>query len=225
LNSVVGGHCGRGTPGPIPNPVAKPSSADGTALARVWESRSPPTFNMNRKRPGLHCPGRFLFSGFCSGRLFVGCQGTTALPTVRPAGCGALCACDLGSLSVVESVPSRPVPFCSMPAVGRAVRGHGYGRHVAQVSVTSHLLQGLRGRRTVCEVERNRSGTGTAVKRGKARLGRDSARRRGPATPGHRRRRSTDDAARSISRDPALPVSRDPAPPASRDTAPPARED
>jgi hypothetical protein len=32
-----------GTPGPIPNPEAKPSSADGTALARVWESRSPPT--------------------------------------------------------------------------------------------------------------------------------------------------------------------------------------
>ena len=35
----------RGTPGPIPNPEAKPSSADGTAPARVWESRSPPTFN------------------------------------------------------------------------------------------------------------------------------------------------------------------------------------
>ena len=36
----------RGTPGPIPNPEAKPSSADGTALVRVWESRSPPTFNV-----------------------------------------------------------------------------------------------------------------------------------------------------------------------------------
>ena len=36
----------RGTPGPIPNPEAKPSSADGTALVRVWESRSPPTFNI-----------------------------------------------------------------------------------------------------------------------------------------------------------------------------------
>ena len=35
-----------GTPGPIPNPEAKPSSADGTALVRVWESRSPPTFNV-----------------------------------------------------------------------------------------------------------------------------------------------------------------------------------
>ena len=35
-----------GTPGPMPNPEAKPSSADGTALVRVWESRSSPTFNM-----------------------------------------------------------------------------------------------------------------------------------------------------------------------------------
>ena len=31
------------TPGPIPNPEAKPARADGTALGRVWESRLPPT--------------------------------------------------------------------------------------------------------------------------------------------------------------------------------------
>ena len=30
------------TPGPIPNPEAKAHCADGTALVRVWESRSPP---------------------------------------------------------------------------------------------------------------------------------------------------------------------------------------
>src|SRR3954451_660131 len=30
------------TPGPIPNPEAKPFSADGTALVTGWESRSPP---------------------------------------------------------------------------------------------------------------------------------------------------------------------------------------
>ena len=30
------------TPGPIPNPEAKPFSADGTAPATVWESRTPP---------------------------------------------------------------------------------------------------------------------------------------------------------------------------------------
>ena len=38
----VGGVSGGVTPGPIPNPEAKSTSADGTALGRVWESRSPP---------------------------------------------------------------------------------------------------------------------------------------------------------------------------------------
>ena len=32
----------RETPGPIPNPEAKPSSADGTATEGSWESRTPP---------------------------------------------------------------------------------------------------------------------------------------------------------------------------------------
>ena len=36
----------RETPGPIPNPEAKPSSADGTAPERVWESRTPPDNNV-----------------------------------------------------------------------------------------------------------------------------------------------------------------------------------
>ena len=35
----VGGDSSRETPGPIPNPEAKPGYADGTALGRVWESR------------------------------------------------------------------------------------------------------------------------------------------------------------------------------------------
>lgn len=34
-------------PVPIPNPEAKPVSADGTALERVWESRTPPSLNVN----------------------------------------------------------------------------------------------------------------------------------------------------------------------------------
>src|SRR6476660_8954774 len=50
LDSVVGGLSGGGTPGPIPNPEAKPSSADGTALDRVWESRTPPTSNLQYVR-------------------------------------------------------------------------------------------------------------------------------------------------------------------------------
>src|SRR3954463_5116618 len=37
-----GGHGERETPGPIPNPEAKPLSADGTALETGWESRTPP---------------------------------------------------------------------------------------------------------------------------------------------------------------------------------------
>src|SRR6478672_10400541 len=37
-----GGHSEGETPGPIPNPEAKPFSADGTAPATVWESRTPP---------------------------------------------------------------------------------------------------------------------------------------------------------------------------------------
>ena len=36
---------GRETPGPISNPEAKPTCADGTALGRVWESKTPPTNN------------------------------------------------------------------------------------------------------------------------------------------------------------------------------------
>ena len=37
-----GGHSGRETPGPIPNPEVKPASANGTAPDRMWESRTPP---------------------------------------------------------------------------------------------------------------------------------------------------------------------------------------
>ena len=35
----------RETPGPIPNPEAKPARADGTATGRLWESKKPPTLN------------------------------------------------------------------------------------------------------------------------------------------------------------------------------------
>ena len=42
-----GGHGGGETPGPIPNPEVKPSSADGTARATGWESRSLPRHRAN----------------------------------------------------------------------------------------------------------------------------------------------------------------------------------
>ncbi len=46
----VGGDSGWETPGPIPNPEAKPTNADGTAPGRMWESRTPPTTNI-KDRP------------------------------------------------------------------------------------------------------------------------------------------------------------------------------
>ena len=47
-----GGHSGRDTPGlSFPNPEAKTASADGTAPARVWESRTPPP-NDHKKKGG-----------------------------------------------------------------------------------------------------------------------------------------------------------------------------
>ena len=39
-----GGNGGGGTPDPIPNSEVKPSSADGTAWATLWESRTLPGF-------------------------------------------------------------------------------------------------------------------------------------------------------------------------------------
>jgi hypothetical protein len=41
-SQCYGGHGERETPGHIPNPEAKPFSADGTALGTGWESRTPP---------------------------------------------------------------------------------------------------------------------------------------------------------------------------------------
>ena len=46
--SVVNSY--RETPGPIPNPEAKPVHADGTATGRLWESKSPPTPNNKQQQ-------------------------------------------------------------------------------------------------------------------------------------------------------------------------------
>jgi hypothetical protein len=48
---LFGGESGSDTPGPIPNPVVTASSADGTALARVWESRTPPNIYIVERPP------------------------------------------------------------------------------------------------------------------------------------------------------------------------------
>ncbi len=44
VTRLSGGYVGGATPVPIPNTVVKPSRADGTARATVWESRSLPDF-------------------------------------------------------------------------------------------------------------------------------------------------------------------------------------
>src|SRR5688500_16746126 len=53
-----GGHGERETPGSIPNPEAKPLSADGTALGTGWESRTPPD-NHYRRGPSIRAGAPF----------------------------------------------------------------------------------------------------------------------------------------------------------------------
>src|SRR5690606_36454352 len=57
--NVLGGHSGGVPPVPIPNTAVKPSSADGTAGAALWESRSPPG---HFYRGSLHLGGCFFFA-------------------------------------------------------------------------------------------------------------------------------------------------------------------
>ena len=137
MDSVVGGHCGRETPGPIPNPVAKPSSADGTALARVWESRSSPTFNFMGCAPDCRVRGISHF------RIVFG--------PMRDAGpAGHECVC-FGSLA---RVPRGwwSGPWSSLVGVASGPVVPVGSAHLACLPVTSHPLQGLRGRRKVCDV-------------------------------------------------------------------------
>src|SRR5699024_6111854 len=56
---LCGGYSGRVTPGSVPIPVAKPASADGTALQGVWETRSLP-----HDHASYHHPAPF-FLLFC----------------------------------------------------------------------------------------------------------------------------------------------------------------
>ncbi len=63
LHTSYGGHSEGETPGPIPNPEAKPSSADGTAPARVWESRTPP--NTTPQKRGPHPGAPFFWWSVC----------------------------------------------------------------------------------------------------------------------------------------------------------------
>src|SRR5438132_12683905 len=46
IREISGDHSGGETPVPIPNTAVKPTSADGTALATGWESRSLPGISL-----------------------------------------------------------------------------------------------------------------------------------------------------------------------------------
>src|SRR6202043_657949 len=54
--TASGGYGEGETPLPIPNRAVKPLSADGTWLARAWESRTPPVFSSRgppKRRPAV----------------------------------------------------------------------------------------------------------------------------------------------------------------------------
>ena len=82
--SVVDG--GGETPGPIPNPEAKPARADGTAPGRGWESKLPPTQQLHTTKRTSPTTGALRFFCACPPRSClsprVACI-RTKLPTTR----------------------------------------------------------------------------------------------------------------------------------------------
>src|SRR3954462_14835949 len=50
MSKFPGGHRGRVPPVPIPNTEVKPATADGTACAGVWESRSLPGLFLEQQK-------------------------------------------------------------------------------------------------------------------------------------------------------------------------------
>lgn len=59
-----GGHSERETPGPIPNPEAKPLSVDGTARGTLWESRSPPDIIYKKRQLSTYVGNGAFFMPF-----------------------------------------------------------------------------------------------------------------------------------------------------------------
>src|SRR5690242_9255237 len=66
VSSCFGGHSVRETPGYIPNPEAKPYSADGTAGGTLWESRTPPNNHSGRGPSDSLGPRPFVFELACT---------------------------------------------------------------------------------------------------------------------------------------------------------------
>src|SRR3712207_3497085 len=63
FRTISGGFSVGETPLPIPNRAVKPHSADGTWLARAWESRSPPVLLASRLRAARRRFGRVELAG------------------------------------------------------------------------------------------------------------------------------------------------------------------
>ena len=70
-----GGHSKEDPPVPIPNTEVKLFSADGTARATVWESRSPPFFITK-------APSRFLLGAFDFYTTLISCAFALPLPSL-----------------------------------------------------------------------------------------------------------------------------------------------
>ena len=69
MREISGDHSGGETPVPIPNTAVKPTSADGTALATGWESRSLPGISLLFSASGAVLyskPSRYLQGRLCS---------------------------------------------------------------------------------------------------------------------------------------------------------------
>ena len=117
--SRLGGHSDRETPGPIPNPEAKPDSADGTAPARVRESRTPPSTHFNW--PGTATSGSGPVCFRFIGRLTPPCEaGARITMTLILPAAGSIVGAGVTVLSVlfgsrVRFRASRPASTPSSP--------------------------------------------------------------------------------------------------------------
>src|SRR4051794_24772663 len=121
-----GGHGEGETPGPIPNPEAKPFSADGTAPGTVWESRTQPD---NHSQQRAHQQPRWALSctrSSCSHRAHSsspdrradGANGGTSCGRVlKPSVC---CPASDPRGKPAASDPTRsvrPPPWCPRPMI------------------------------------------------------------------------------------------------------------
>src|SRR4051812_18021127 len=100
------------TPGPIPNPEAKPFSADGTALVTGWESRTPPDiFTKGLSDNG----GPFVVSDHTLRRIR-SCRRRPVAHLARPATAAQTVAASPGGR--IGEPATRPVPTASRRGAG-----------------------------------------------------------------------------------------------------------